>query len=359
MKVAIVGAGPSGLSCALELERHGIFPVVFEQRHRPGELFNHSAAVLKLFTRPFDPLEHLRESYGVDVCPISRLKYITMKSAKKKVTVTGDLGYFIKRGNDNDSVETQLCDRLKSKVVANTKADYLELSRRFDYVVVASGNYNASRTEGVWSLLYPSMLIGGTVIGSFDIANLVMWVDTRYSKTAYAYLAPIEKKRAFLGLVVPDSTPEEARLSWSMFWRMENHPYNLLNEILIQHNAGFVYPHQVGNILFVGIAGGFLEPFLGFGMLSSIKSGVLAARAIATGRSFEDLIFQLKEDMLHSMVMRELFDDVKNDQYDLLLKVLSAPGLKQSIYNTNIDFVRMGTAAAGHFKALVNIIKNK
>lgn len=30
VKVAIIGAGTSGLSCAIELEKHGIYPVIFE-----------------------------------------------------------------------------------------------------------------------------------------------------------------------------------------------------------------------------------------------------------------------------------------------------------------------------------------
>lgn len=32
MKVAIVGAGLSGLSCAFELKKHGIKPIIFEKK---------------------------------------------------------------------------------------------------------------------------------------------------------------------------------------------------------------------------------------------------------------------------------------------------------------------------------------
>ena len=31
IKVAVIGAGIAGLSCAIELERHGITPVIFEK----------------------------------------------------------------------------------------------------------------------------------------------------------------------------------------------------------------------------------------------------------------------------------------------------------------------------------------
>lgn len=37
MKIAIIGAGISGLSCALELNRLGFSPVVFEKTHELGD----------------------------------------------------------------------------------------------------------------------------------------------------------------------------------------------------------------------------------------------------------------------------------------------------------------------------------
>ncbi len=39
LKVAIIGAGTSGLSCAIELERHGIYPEIFERNSFIGEYF--------------------------------------------------------------------------------------------------------------------------------------------------------------------------------------------------------------------------------------------------------------------------------------------------------------------------------
>lgn len=357
MKVAVIGAGPAGLACTHELERHGISPVVFELKHRPGDLFEHTAGVFQIFTRPYDPLVHLREKYNLKLRPLNLLKSVDMKSPGHKVTVTGSLGYFFLRGHEALSVETQIMNVLKSKIVTNTKADYKELSKQFDYVVVANGSYNISRAEGIWSLVYPTNLIGGTVIGSFNTEKMFMWLDTRYSKTAYAYLTPMDKKRAFLGLVAPHSNVEEAKRRWRTFWELEDHPYDLVSEVIIEHNAGFVYPHQVKNIFFAGIAGGFQEPFLGFGLLPSIKSGVLAGRAIATGQSYEDLLYQLKEDMQHSLLMRDHFNNIGNDDYDMLLKFLGAPVLKQIIYNTNIDVVRLGTGSAAFISKILRNIK--
>ncbi|MFZ5632727.1 MAG: NAD(P)-binding protein [Bacillota bacterium] len=358
MKVAIIGAGPSGLACAHELQRHGIYPVIYEQRHRPGELFDHCAAVLELFTRPYQPLAYLKKRFYLDIRPISQINSIVMKSPGKKVTVKGKLGYFFMRGGSPASVESQLYGKVKGNFIFNTKADYSKLAPHHDFVVVANGGYNVSRTVGTWTLVLPTKLIGSSVVGRFETNKMYMWVDNRYSRKAYAYLAPMDKERAFLGLVVPESTVEEARKRWQLFWEMERLPYDRVNEIIVEHNAGFVYPHQVGNLLFVGIAGGFLEPFLGFGLISAVKSGVLAGRAIATGQKYEDLIVQLKEDMQHSLILRDLFNRAENYHYDRLMSLLGIPGIKQFIYNTNFDVVRIGSAAIAGFKKIMGRFKN-
>lgn len=357
MKVAIIGAGPAGLSCALELEKHGIVPDIFEQRHRPGDLFDHCAAVLQLFTRPNDPLQNLKDKFSLELQPLAMVKSIRMKSPHKEAVTKGNLGYFFLRGGDPNSLESQLYRKLKNPIITNTKVKYSDIYQDYDYVVDASGGREGARSEGIWSTVYDTYLIGGSIIGEFNQSELLMWIDTRYSRTAYAYLAPIEPRRAFLGLVVPNSSVDEARLKWKDFWELERHPYEQVNEIIVEHKAGFVYPHQVGNIIFAGIAGGFQEPFLGFGMISSLKSGVLAGRSIAEGNRYEDLLIQLKEDMKHSLVLREMFNSVDNTTLDRVVALLGTSGIKQFLYNTNIDVARIGSAAVSHFKKALSKIR--
>ncbi len=43
-KVAIIGAGPAGISCAIQLKRHGINPVIFE-KEEPGGLLHNASVV--------------------------------------------------------------------------------------------------------------------------------------------------------------------------------------------------------------------------------------------------------------------------------------------------------------------------
>ncbi len=43
-KVVIIGAGPAGISCAIQLKRHGINPVIFE-KEKPGGLLHNASVV--------------------------------------------------------------------------------------------------------------------------------------------------------------------------------------------------------------------------------------------------------------------------------------------------------------------------
>jgi flavin-dependent dehydrogenase len=354
MKVAVIGAGIAGLACAHELEMYGIEPVIFEQKNKSGDLFDHCGATLELFTRPHDPLEYMKNNFSITIKPLQTLKTIIMNSPSRTATIKGNLGYLILRGQHEPSAETQLHCSVKSKVNFNNRANYAELAREYEHVVVANGTHDVSRTLGTWSAVYQTHLIGANVLGQFDIEAMIMWINTRFAKNAYAYLTPIEKNRAFLGLVVPDSTPDQAREHWKLFWEIEKLPWDIVFESMVEHVSGFVYPHQIDNILLAGTAGGFLEPFLGFGLLSSAQSGVLAGRAIATGKKYEELLQQLKEDMKHSLAFRKMFSNLGNADMDRLIAILGTTGIKQFIYNTNIDLVRITTAVAGKIQKYLN-----
>lgn len=57
MKVCIVGAGLSGLSSALSLEKYGFVPDVYEQFDCPGGMVPFMVCLLQLIKKPIpDPL---------------------------------------------------------------------------------------------------------------------------------------------------------------------------------------------------------------------------------------------------------------------------------------------------------------
>jgi flavin-dependent dehydrogenase len=49
MNIAIMGAGLSGLACAITLEKHGITPEIYESRSRVGDRFVNWEVLLSIF----------------------------------------------------------------------------------------------------------------------------------------------------------------------------------------------------------------------------------------------------------------------------------------------------------------------
>lgn len=66
MNVAIIGAGISGLSCAIELRRNGIPTTIFEIKNYIGEGTDLGVCRLRLFDSFFsNPMEYLSKYYNI------------------------------------------------------------------------------------------------------------------------------------------------------------------------------------------------------------------------------------------------------------------------------------------------------
>lgn len=359
MKVAVIGAGISGLACAHELERHGVIPDIFEQHSRSGELFTHCAVLLQIMHRPVkDLIKDLHERFHISIKPINPLKKITMYAPGNSGSVYGNLGYFVELGQAPGSVANQILSQVKTPVRFNTRADYSLLAREYDNVVVASGNSEAAKILGCWEDINSAWVMGATVLGSFDPYAMKMWVNTDYARQGYAYLTPFNSKSASLVLVVTGANRKNIGCFWNKFWQVENLKYEISALWDLQHISGFVYPHRVGNILLAGNSGGVLEPFLGFAMYSSIKSGIYAARSIVEGNSYEEYLEQIKENVRVSIAIRNTIDKYRNEDFGRLVKFLTTPGIKQIIYNTNLDMLKIAASLLG-MKIKLELLKEK
>jgi len=170
MKVAIIGAGLSGIACALELEKKGIIADVFEKDNNVGWAWSEiSYWPNVLYSNIGDPREYLKNKFNVDIKPITVCRNNIIKSKNEKVIINGELGYFIARGKGNESVENQLKLQFrKTAMQFNTPTDYKELSKKYDWVVVATGRDTEARELGVWEDLGLVRVIESTTIGNFD-----------------------------------------------------------------------------------------------------------------------------------------------------------------------------------------------
>ncbi|MCG8402729.1 MAG: FAD-dependent oxidoreductase [Firmicutes bacterium] len=140
MRVAIIGAGLAGLSCAHELERYGIRTVIYEKNSFIGEPYPHITAVVNISHRPIkDSVQYFKKRLNIEVAPLNTIDRLIHHSPNSVSTIEGDLGYVFNYTKDKNSLKYQIYSRLKkTKILFNEFADYKILSVKYDYVVVAT-----------------------------------------------------------------------------------------------------------------------------------------------------------------------------------------------------------------------------
>ena len=345
VKVGIIGAGIAGLCCALALERYGIVPDVFDwSDHWDRGPF--TACLLELFGRPVpDQLIDLRKRYGISLEPIHTLNRLVMFSPRNMDQVQGWLGYVFARGDHPRSIERQLAATLaRTRIRFNTAADYRELSTVYDHVVVATGSTRFPLETGCWTDIFRAWVRGAVVEGNFEPTAWFSWFDKSYANNGYAYLGPFNNREASLALVVSDIEQSELEARWQMFLKKEKLDYPLKRSFIMEHIAGVCYPKAVGNVTFIGNAGGFMDSMLGFGVYNSIVSGVLAAEAIHEGSSFPVKVSFLRKRLRDAYLIRRCLNKFTNHDYDRLMGVLKLPPVNRLVYNSSLDIISLLSA---------------
>lgn len=344
MKVAIIGAGISGLSCALELERHNITPVIFEKNNKVGDIVGFSLIWPRMFNRSYDdPLAYLRERYDVTLKPLNKIRKIVMYSPGRKAVERGSLGYIFKKGYEAYSIERQLAAMLDTQIIFNQYIDIDEIKKEYDYIIAATGFNIIGKKLGVWTDTLIAQARIANVVGSFKKTSVTMWLNTDYCKNGFCYLIPINDKQANLAMVVNGITSRETDYYWKHFLTQENISCTITDTIDSEHVCGFARPLQKDNVLFVGNAGGFTDDLIGCGSINAVESGILAAQAIAYNEDYNRLAAPIYAQMEKLHEMRKFLNTMDNKAYDRLISFLDIPILKNYIYNS--PFFRISDAA--------------
>ncbi|MCG8400680.1 MAG: NAD(P)/FAD-dependent oxidoreductase [Firmicutes bacterium] len=338
MRVAIIGAGPSGLACALALEQRGIAPDIFERSYRVGLPAPAVGIMMQLFGRPErDQVRCLAEKFGLPLNPLSKLKRVVMRTSRRAVAVTGDLGYLMERGQGPNSVEVQLAEQLRAKIKYDIQADHRTLAAEYDSVVVADGAALAARDLKVWETTVSAWVKGVVLLGRFDPGTAVLYFDTGYARHGFGFMAPFSNRRAVLMLIVPDIERTELSTYWDRFLDREKFHPEIIESFELHHVSGFSTRQRVNNIFMVGNSGGFTDSFLGHGLFAGMSGGALAARAIAEGLDFERMVAPIMRQMARLQIFREAFNTMDNAGIDRLVRILTLPGVARLVYNTNVD----------------------
>ncbi|MCT4594287.1 MAG: FAD-dependent oxidoreductase [Anaeromicrobium sp.] len=359
MKVAIVGGGVAGLSCAHQLEKYNISYTIFERNNYIGEGIPHVAAFLNILDRTKgDPIKYFRKNYKIKIKELSPLNKIVHHSPNETTILKkSKMGYLVYRGNHENSLKNQIFNQLKNpNIIFSTMGNMDELSKEYDHVIWATGNHYGAWEKGCWQNWVKTIVKGAVIRGNFTMDTLIVWINKDYCKQGYAYLTPIDKKTATLLLIVTDIKEKEMDMYWTRFLETENIRNKILQSFMLEHMAGYCYPRKINNIYFVGNAAGGIDPFLGFGQLNSITQGVMAARSIAKNKSYDKLIDDLVKRNLWMHEFRKKYNKMTNKDYDKLIKAIGTPGIKHAMYYTNMDVVKWGGTSFSIFDKIKNKI---
>lgn len=348
LKIAIIGVGTAGLSCALECEKLGVTAEVFERQHSVGWIWPSVSSWPDIFSRRYgsDPIKYIKDTYDINIKSALDDKAFIMKSPKAEMRIEGKLGVSFYRGKEGDSIENQLLRELrKTPIHYNALSNYKELSQKYDYVVVASGRDYEAKELGLWEEQGRVSIMGAIALGSFDHTTSVIYFDTEYAGSGYARISPHSDSEAIISLYVIDKgdfKTQQLDVNRRFERFLEKEQLDKL-ELIYRFikppfSTGRVSRFKSGNILLAGRAAGLTERLLGTGGIEAVISGVLAARSIIRGEDYDKMLKPLQEHIENISAFRNYIENFSNDDFDRMLSLLGTPGIKQLIYNTRLNF---------------------
>lgn len=340
-----MGAGLSGLSCAIELEKHGIYPTIFEDRRQVGDRFVSGEIFLSILNRPIqDTMAYLSEKHNIFLHPTSNIKKLDIYSKNNKSTIEGKLGFTNIRGRHKEALEKQLAKQVKSKIIFNSDYTYEQLQREYTHVILATGDAAYASQLQHYREDLTVTLKGATVEGNFNTKRVIAWLDYDFAPKGYGYLIPYNKKEANIVIGYPDY-PENRKEGlddlWNRFYNRvcKNLDQNIRltdNFQITRYIVGICEEPRIGNTFFVGNCFGSIMPFLGFGQLMAILTGIYAAKDLAGEGDYIKLTKDLRKDYEASLTLRRYLETLDNNDIDKLVSKLNGK-MGDRLFNTKFD----------------------
>jgi flavin-dependent dehydrogenase len=352
MEVAIMGAGLSGLACAITLEKNGITPTIFEKKDKVGDRFVNGEALLDIFTRPVqDCIASLSDDYGIFLKPTSTIQKMELFSKNEHAVIEGHLGFTNIRGRNYEAFESQLERQTKAIIHYHSEKTYEQLLSEYTHVVMATGDgAYAKETHNFREDLSVSIK-GATVEGTFDKNTVMAWMNYDISPYGYCFLIPYSEKEANISISIPDITENEGldlNKLWDPFYSMVQSQLNQELPItdqfqITRYLMGICHSARIGNTFYVGNNFGTMMPFMGFGQYASIVSGVHAAYDLCGLGSYMELMKPFRQSYEDALVLRRAMEQLSNEGLDRVIHSLKGRWGQQLFLTKKINPIRVAS----------------
>lgn len=360
MKVAIIGAGISGLAAGLTLEKNGFQPDIYEQNAFVADHYSHVGVVLNMAYRSIssDPSKYLNKLLTIELSPLETINNLIIHSKNSTATVKREIiGHSFIIGTESTSLQNQILKHLKNTKILYQQRESLErLRKKYDYVLVATGSrsedYVADKYLKDWKQYLVAYSRVAKIYGKFEPNTAIVWANKEILKDGYAFLVPFSRQIASLYVTVPHINGwEELNQCWKAFLKNEGilKKSVLLGTFERTHVSAYSSSVTWENCLFIGDQGCFLDPFLGLGGATAMVSGVMAARAIIENTSYDKLVQQHKKVISVMGKIRNLYDSIDDKTFDLVVSCEDNAIIKKLIYGTNIDWLKYGALTLSPF----------
>ncbi len=329
MSVAIMGAGISGLACAITLERYGIHPAIFENRCRVGDRFVNAEAMLGLVSRPYENcLAYISEKHKINLNGIGDIKKMVIHSRNEVGEVHGNIGIINIRGRHEQSFENQLVRQVKSEIHYNSKYSYEDLKNTYDDVVLATGDGEYASKLNNYRCDLMITIKGAAVEGHFPPNTTEIWFNDEFVPKGYAFLLPYSDAEANIVMAYPEY-PENKELDLESMWQLffsqvckdTKQTLRVTDGFTVsQYMLGICKEPVLDNTYFTGNCFGALAPGAGFGQFVSMLTGIYAAQDICGLESYQKQTKPLIKNYENSLVIRRGLEKLDDNGFDACVR---------------------------------------
>lgn len=324
-KIAVVGAGIAGTTCAGELHKLG----------HEVEIFEMSARDKSTRPRQMEGSVNLLQNIP-EIEPDRHMKRIELHSPNITASLQGKLDFFYEVGGTN-GVDARARKNIEEflPIHYSTKIENkMQLPDDFQVIVAADGYRSViAKKAGLLVSETPKRVgvgVGFTIEGDFDPELIEVWLDNYFSFHGYSYVIPFSKHEASLVSASSGKTINQATYTKRLEELVQSRKWELKGNWVDFETWYDFSSYCKDNVYVVGNAGSFTDPAFGFGLKWAIQSAKLCARAIKENIDYNHLFRkELLPDSESFKVMREFLDEAENNDYDNFVKRFRNPLVKR------------------------------